>query len=67
MGEAELRRIFYNGKRWANSGFACIFKEKYRSIHESTETIRSLLMWNAVLTSCIEISILCMKIVENEL
>ena len=31
-------------KRWANSGFACICKEKYGSIHEATRVIRSLLV-----------------------
>ena len=35
--------FFSECKRWANSGFACICKEKYGSIHEATWVIRSLL------------------------
>ena len=53
--EVKLRRIFDVCKRWANSGFACICKEKSGLIREATRAIRSLLVWNAVLTSCIEI------------
>ena len=66
LSEVELRRILDDCKRWANSGFACICKEKYDSIHDATRAIRSLLMWKCstftlavrqppVLASCIEI------------
>ena len=51
----ELWRIFDVCKRWAKSSFACICKQKYSSIHEATRAIRSLLVWNTVLASCIEI------------
>ena len=47
VSDVELRRIFDVRKRWANSGFAWICREKYGSIHEVTRAIRSLLVWNA--------------------
>ena len=45
LSEVELRRIFDVYKRWANSGFECICKEKYGPIYEATRAIRSLFMW----------------------
>ena len=44
LSEVELRRIFDVRKRWADSGFACVCKEKYGSIHEATQAICSLLV-----------------------
>ena len=43
--EFELWRIVAVYKRWANSGLACIYKEKYSPIYEATRKIRSLLLW----------------------
>ena len=47
LSEVELRRIFDVCKRWANSSFACICKEKYGSIHETTWVIRLLIVWKS--------------------
>ena len=47
LSEVELRRIFDICKRWANSSFACICKEKYGSIHEATRAIRLLIVWKS--------------------
>ena len=47
LSEVELRRIFDVCKRWANSSFACICKEKYRSIHEAIRAIRLLIVWKS--------------------
>ena len=46
--------------------FTCICKEKYGSIHEATQAIHSLLVWNAILASCTAASILFMKTLDNE-
>ena len=43
--KVKSRRIFDVCKRIASSDFACICKEKYGSIHESTPAICSLLVW----------------------
>ena len=48
LSEIELGRIVDVYKRLANSGFACICTEKYRSLHEATRAIRSLLVWKLV-------------------
>ena len=58
--EVQLRHIVDVCKRWVNSGFASICKEKYGSIDKVTRVIRSLHFHtrsaqNAVLASCIEI------------
>ena len=45
LSGVELRRIFDVCKRWANSGLARIRKDKYGSIHETAQAIRSLLEW----------------------
>ena len=47
LSDVELRRIFDICKRWANSNFACICKEKYCSIHEATRAIRLLIVWKS--------------------
>ena len=47
LSEFELRRIFDVFKRWANSSFVCICKEKYGSIHEATRAIRLLIVWKS--------------------
>ena len=53
LSEVELRRIFDVCKRWTNSGFACIYKEKCGSMHEATWATR--IAQNVFLASCIEI------------
>ena len=47
LSEIELRRISNVCKRWANSSFAWICKEKYGSIHEATRGIRLLIVWKS--------------------
>ena len=47
LSELELRRIFDVCKWWANSNFACIYEEKYGSIHEATRAIRLLIVWKS--------------------
>ena len=47
LSGVELRRIFDVCKRWANSSFGCICKEKYDSIHEAARAIRLLIVWKS--------------------
>ena len=49
LSEVELRRIFDVCKRWTNSSFACICKEKYDSIHEATRAILLGLLYRNIL------------------
>ena len=62
LSKVQLRRIFDVRKRWANLGFACICEEKYVSMHEATRAI-----YSQCAKSYIKISIVFMKIVENEM